>query len=54
MATDLADYLVGKGSTFRDAHEAVGTVIREGEERRCELTALPHEFSRDAHLHVRR
>jgi argininosuccinate lyase len=41
MATDLADYLVGKGSTFRDAHEAVGTLIREAESKGCELTDLP-------------
>jgi argininosuccinate lyase len=41
MATDLADYLVGKGSTFRDAHEAVGALIREAESKGCELTDLP-------------
>ncbi|HEX6574571.1 MAG TPA: argininosuccinate lyase [Gemmatimonadaceae bacterium] len=41
MATDLADYLVGKGSTFREAHEAVGTLIREAELKDCELTELP-------------
>lgn len=41
MATDLADYLVGKGATFRDAHEAVGSLIREAEGKGCELTALP-------------
>lgn len=27
-ATDLADYLVGKGLTFRDAHEVVGQVVQ--------------------------
>ncbi|MEO8192636.1 MAG: argininosuccinate lyase [Gemmatimonadales bacterium] len=43
MATDLADYLVGKGSTFRDAHEAVGSLIREAEGKACELTSLPRE-----------
>ena len=43
MATDLADYLVGKGATFRDAHEAVGSLIREAEEKGCELDALPLE-----------
>ena len=48
MATDLADYLVGKGSTFRDAHEAVGSLIREGEKRGCELTDLPLESFQDA------
>ncbi len=41
MATDLADYLVGKGATFRDAHEAVGSLIRQAETEGCELTALP-------------
>ena len=41
MATDLADYLVGKGATFRDAHEAVGSLIREAEGKGCELTDLP-------------
>ena len=40
MATDLADYLVLKGTTFRQAHEAVGSLIREAESRKCELGAL--------------
>jgi argininosuccinate lyase len=49
MATDLADYLVGKGSTFREAHEAVGSLIREAEGRGCELTALSRESFSAAH-----
>ena len=49
MATDLADYLVGKGSTFRDAHEAVGSLIREAEGKGCELTALTAESFSAAH-----
>jgi argininosuccinate lyase len=49
MATDLADYLVGKGSTFRDAHEAVGNLIREAERKGCELSALPGESFSSAH-----
>ena len=40
MATDLADYLVKKGSSFRQAHEAVGTLIQEAERRNCELGDL--------------
>lgn len=40
MATDLADYLVMKGTTFRQAHEAVGSLIREAESRKCELGEL--------------
>jgi argininosuccinate lyase len=49
MATDLADYLVGKGVTFREAHEAVGNLIREAELRECELTDLPPETFAGAH-----
>jgi len=49
MATDLADYLVGKGSTFRDAHEAVGNLIREAESKGCELSALPRQSFSTAH-----
>ena len=49
MATDLADYLVGKGSTFRDAHEAVGSLIREAEKGKCELTDLAPESFQSAH-----
>jgi argininosuccinate lyase len=41
MATDLADYLVRKGVTFRDAHGAVGRLVREAEEQGVEMTELP-------------
>lgn len=41
MATDLADYLVDRGVTFRDAHVAVGRLVREAEEKGVELNALP-------------
>jgi argininosuccinate lyase len=49
MATDLADYLVRRRVTFRDAHGAVGRLVREAEERRCELGALPFASFRAAH-----
>jgi argininosuccinate lyase len=49
MATDLADYLVRKGSTFRQAHEAVGSLIRESESKGCELDALELESFSSAH-----
>ena len=49
MATDLADYLVGKGATFREAHEAVGSLIREAEGKGCELTDLPSRSFASAH-----
>jgi len=40
-ATDLADYLVRKDVTFRDAHEAVARAVRLAVERGCALDALP-------------
>ena len=40
-ATDLADYLVRKGVSFRDAHEAVARAVRYAEEKRCDLADLP-------------
>ena len=41
MATDLADYLVDRGVAFRDAHAAVGKLVREAETAGVELDALP-------------
>jgi len=41
MATDLADYLVRKGVTFRDAHAAVGALVRAAESAGVELYELP-------------
>ncbi|MCA2985256.1 argininosuccinate lyase [Gemmatimonas sp.] len=41
MATDLADYLVKKGATFREAHGAVGSLVRQAEEAGIEMTELP-------------
>jgi argininosuccinate lyase len=29
LATDVADYLVGRGVPFRDAHEIVGSIVRQ-------------------------
>ena len=40
-ATDLADYLVGKGVPFRDAHEIVARAVRAAEELNCDLSELP-------------
>ena len=39
-ATDLADYLVGKGVAFRDAHEIVGNLVRSAAEKQCALSDL--------------
>lgn len=49
MATDLADYLVTKGVSFRDAHAAVGALVRQSEEAECELSALPPSAFPAAH-----
>src|SRR5690348_6726885 len=49
MATDLADYLVRRGATFREAHGAVGSLVREGEQLGVELTALPFNSFQRAH-----
>lgn len=50
MATDLADYLVRKGATFREAHGAVGKLVRESESTGMELQALPVESFAAAHV----
>ena len=49
MATDLADYLVRKRVTFREAHGAVGQLVREAEEAGVELTSLPFASFERAH-----
>jgi len=40
VATDLADYLVGKGTTFREAHEIVGNMVLFALEQERELHEL--------------
>jgi argininosuccinate lyase len=49
MATDLADYLVRRGATFREAHGAVGRLIRQCEEEKVELHTLPLTAFTSAH-----
>lgn len=49
MATDLADYLVRKSVTFREAHGAVGRLVREAEEAGVDLGALPFSSFSAAH-----
>ncbi len=43
MATDLADYLVGKGVPFREAHTLVGKVVRAASDEGLGLELLPIE-----------
>lgn len=40
-ATDLADYLVKKGTPFRDAHEVVALAVRHAVDKGCDLSSLP-------------
>ena len=49
LATDLADYLVLKGVAFRDAHHAVGAVVRLAEKNGVELNQLTHADVREVH-----
>ena len=40
-ATDMADYLVGKGLPFREAHAVAGTLVRRAEQAGKTLEELP-------------
>ncbi len=42
-ATDLADYLVGQGLAFRDAHEVVGRAVRHGVECGLDLAEMDYD-----------
>ena len=52
LATDLADYLVGKGVPFRNAHELVGQAVAAAEEQgttldMLDLSLISGEFGAD-------
>ena len=49
MATDLADYLVRKGTSFREAHAVVGRLVRAAEETRTEMHSLPFAVFAESH-----
>jgi argininosuccinate lyase len=49
LATELADALVGRGVPFREAHEAVGKMVRWCEARGGNLSALTPEAAREIH-----
>lgn len=49
MATDLADYLVRRGSSFREAHNAVGLLVQRAEAEDVELGELPVDAFTAAH-----
>ncbi len=46
LATEAADFLVARGVPFREAHEIVGRICREAEQRGVPWTALPLETLR--------
>jgi argininosuccinate lyase len=48
-ATDLADLLVQKGLPFREAHHVVGGLVREAEQRGCQLGELPRKVIDEAY-----
>jgi argininosuccinate lyase len=48
-ATDLADYLVGKGLAFRDAHEVVGKLVLSCEKHGKKLQELTVDELKRAH-----
>ena len=41
LATDLAEYLVKKGMSFRKAHETVGKIVADAMKKRTLLNAVP-------------
>ena len=43
MATDLADYLVGKGIPFRETHAIAGKAVRLAGEKNIGLEEMPLE-----------
>jgi argininosuccinate lyase len=49
LATDLADYLVNKGVPFREAHHAVGAVVKIAEKLSVKLNNLPIEEVQSVH-----
>ena len=59
-ATDLADYLVGKGLPFRDAHHVVGAVVGYAAQHQRDLAELSLDELRrfssaieaDVHQHI--
>jgi argininosuccinate lyase len=50
LATDLAEYLVKKGMPFREAHEAVGQLVRQAVESKTALNRIPREELRKVSL----
>ncbi len=52
LSVDIADQLVRAGVTFRDAHAAVGELVRLTEERCVSILDLDPEDARSVHPHL--
>jgi argininosuccinate lyase len=51
LATDLADFLVRRGTPFREAHGAVGRLVRTAEETGCRVDELDRRVFVEASPH---
>ena len=49
LATDLADYLVRAGVPFREAHHAVGAVVKLAEQSALPINQLPYDEVKKVH-----
>ncbi len=49
LATELADFLAARGTPFREAHHAVGTLVKRCEELGVSLEKVPEDELRSAH-----
>jgi argininosuccinate lyase len=49
LATELADFLAARGVPFREAHHAVGSLVKRCEELGASLEEIPEEELRSAH-----
>ncbi|HLE46675.1 MAG TPA: argininosuccinate lyase [Candidatus Thermoplasmatota archaeon] len=53
-ATDLADYLVGRGVPFRDAHDVAASAVRLGIDKGLPLRSLPIDMLQKLHPKIGR
>ncbi|HVF02561.1 MAG TPA: argininosuccinate lyase [Rubrobacteraceae bacterium] len=53
LATELADFLAAQGVPFREAHRAIGQLVRRCEEAGISLEQVPAEDLADAHPALR-
>jgi argininosuccinate lyase len=51
-ATELAEYLVGKGVPFKKAHEIIGRLVRYSEDKNIKLKDMVDDILRDFSVHL--